>query len=377
MASDRDQQTPWGSDPYDPAAPDAGPTGPGSNPAPEAPDAAASGAATSTAGPTRRSVLRWGLGGVIALAAIGTASYGSISSTSAGRDLRSALTIIAPAAAGGGWDTVAREMQQAQRAEGIVNNTQVVNMPGAGGTIALGNLSVLEGQPGNLMVGGTGQLAATIKYGSAATYADVNPLAITVEEYDVVVVPGDSEFRTLGQLMDAWKADPRSIPWTGGGSFDQLVIAELAMAAGIDPQTMIYVNSDGGGESAAALMNGTAAAAASGYPDSIDQIESGRLRALALVAKERPAGIDLPTTVEQGYDVTLANWRLLVAPGGITDEDRAGLLEIIEETIATPQWREAITRYHWNENVVTGQELTDFLEREKQRIGELYKELGL
>lgn len=371
MASDRDQQTPWGSDPYDPAAPDAGPTGPGSNPAPEAPDAAA-----SEAGPTRRSVLRWGLGGVIALAAIGTASYGSISSASAGRDLRSALTIIAPAAAGGGWDTVAREMQQAQRAEGIVNNTQVVNMPGAGGTIALGNLSVLEGQPGNLMVGGTGQLAATIKYGSAATYADVNPLAITVEEYDVVVVPGDSEFRTLGQLMDAWKADPRSIPWTGGGSFDQLVIAELAMAAGIDPQTMIYVNSDGGGESAAALMNGTAAAA-SGYPDSIDQIESGRLRALALVAKERPAGIDLPTTVEQGYDVTLANWRLLVAPGGITDEDRAGLLEIIEETIATPQWREAITRYHWNENVVTGQELTDFLEREKQRIGELYKELGL
>ena len=81
--------------------------------------------------------------------------------------------------------------------------------------------------------------------------------------------------------------------------------------------------------------------------------------------------------MEQGYDVTLANWRLLVAPGGITDEDRAGLLEIIEETIATPQWREAITRYHWNENVVTGQELTDFLDREKRRIGELYEELGL
>ena len=117
MASDRDQQTPWGSDPYDPAAPDAGPTGPGSGPAPEAPDAAA-----SEAGPTRRSVLRWGLGGVIALAAIGTASYGSISSASAGRDLRSALTIIAPAAAGGGWDTAARSIQQVMTATGLAKS---------------------------------------------------------------------------------------------------------------------------------------------------------------------------------------------------------------------------------------------------------------
>lgn len=332
---------------------------------------------SSTHSPSRRQFLTYGLGGLVAAGAIGTATVGSIASASGGNDLRSSMTVIAPAAAGGGWDTVAREIQQAQRANGIVNNTQVVNVPGAGGTIALGNLEILEGKANNLMVGGTGQLAATIQYDSATTYADVNPLAVVVEEYDVVVVPGDSPYTSLKELTDAWAKNPGKVPWTGGGSFDQLVVTEMAISAGVSPKEMIYVSSDGGGESTQALLNGTAAAAASGYPDSIDQIESGRLRALAIVAKDPVAGVDIPTTVEQGLDVTLANWRLLVAPGGITDAEKSELESIVRETIATPQWREAIERYNWNENVVTGDELATFLDEEKTRIQGLYKELGL
>ena len=77
---------------------------------------------------------------------------------------------------------MARELQQAQKANGLVNNVQVVNMPGAGGTIALGNVSVLSGQANNLLVGGTGLLAATVQFDSAATLDDVTPLAVMVEE---------------------------------------------------------------------------------------------------------------------------------------------------------------------------------------------------
>ena len=327
--------------------------------------------------PNRRQFITYGIGGLIAAGAIGTAVTGSISSASGGNNLRSSMTIIAPAAAGGGWDTVAREMQQAQRANSIINNTQVVNMPGAGGTIALGNLSVLDGDANNLMVGGTGQLAATIQYDSATKYEDVNPLAVTVEEYDVIVVPADSPYETLDDLMKAWAQNPGDVPWTGGGSFDQLVVTEMAIAGGIKPADMIYVSSDGGGESTQALLNGTVAAAASGYPDSIDQIESGRLRALALVAEEPLEGSDIPTTVEQGYDVTLANWRILMAPGGITDDEKQELENIVLETIETPEWREAIERYNWNENVITGDELTQFIKDETERITALYKELGV
>lgn len=316
------------------------------------------------------------IGGVIAVAAIGVAALGSISSASAGQDITSSLTIVAPAAAGGGWDTVAREMQQAQRANGLTANVQVVNMPGAGGTIALGNMTRLEGRANTILVGGTGLLAATIQYGSAATLDDVTPLAVLFDEYDVIVVPADSPYETLDDLVAAWQADPGAVPWTGGGSFDQLVVTDLALAAGIDPVDTTYISSDGGGEAVAALLNGTAQAAAGGYPDNIDQIESGRLRALALIAEEPVAGIDISTAREQGYDVTLANWRMLAAPAAITDEETAQLTELIEDSVATPEWESAVGRYHWSEHFMVGPDVAAFLKTERERITRLYEEMG-
>lgn len=316
------------------------------------------------------------IGGVIAVAAIGVAAFGSISSASAGQDITSSLTIVAPAAAGGGWDTVAREMQQAQRANGLTANVQVVNMPGAGGTIALGNMTRFEGRANTILVGGTGLLAATIQYGSAATLDDVTPLAVLFDEYDVIVVPADSPYETLDDLVAAWQADPGAVPWTGGGSFDQLVVTDLALAAGIDPVDTTYISSDGGGEAVSALLNGTAQAAAGGYPDNIDQIESGRLRALALIAEEPVAGIDISTAREQGYDVTLANWRMLAAPAAITDEETAQLTELIEDSVATSEWESAVGRYHWSEHFMVGPDVAAFLKTERERITRLYEEMG-
>lgn len=317
------------------------------------------------------------IGGAITVAAVTVAAIGSITSAASGQEINASMTIIAPAAAGGGWDGVARELQQAQKANGLVNNVQVVNMPGAGGTIALGNVSVLSGQPNNLLVGGTGLLAATIQFGSAATLDDVTPLAVIVEEYDVIVVAADSPYETLDDLVEAWTEDPKSVPWTGGGSFDQLVVTDLALSAGIDPVDTTYISSDGGGEAIQALLNGTADAAAGGYPDNIDQIEAGRLRALALVAKEPIDGIDIPTAAEQGYDISLSNWRMLAAPSGLDDGDVEALTDLVVDSVATPEWQDAIDRYHWTERVITGDELQVFLDDEENRIRALYEEMGL
>ncbi|MEH3088841.1 MAG: tripartite tricarboxylate transporter substrate-binding protein [Microbacterium arborescens] len=317
------------------------------------------------------------IGGAVAATAIGIASAGSITSAATGQEISASMTIIAPAAAGGGWDGVARELQQAQKANGLVNNVQVVNMPGAGGTIALGNVSVLDGQPGNLLVGGTGLLAATIQFDSAAKLGDVTPLAVIVEEYDVIVVPADSPYETLDDLVTAWRADPKAIPWTGGGSFDQLVVTDLALTAGIDPMQTTYISSDGGGEAIQALLNGTAKAAAGGYPDNIDQIEAGRLRALALVSEEPIAGIDIPTAAEQGYDISLSNWRMLAAPSGLDDDDVQSLTQLVLDSVATPEWQDAIERYRWTERIITGDELRAFLDDEEDRITTLYEEMGL
>src|SRR5688500_20246703 len=73
------------------------------------------------------------------------------------------LTIMAPAAPGGGWDQTARAMQQALQQEGLVSNVQVVNVPGAGGTVGLAQFAnEKRGDPNNLIVGGYVMVGAII-----------------------------------------------------------------------------------------------------------------------------------------------------------------------------------------------------------------------
>jgi putative tricarboxylic transport membrane protein len=315
--------------------------------------------------------------GLVAALVIVMGVVSSVQRAGVSPDLRTKATLIAPAAAGGGWDLFMRQAQNAMRENDIASNIQVLNVPGAAGTIGLSNLERRHGEAGVAMVGGAGQVAGVEQLDSPVTLSDVTPIARVVEEYDVIVVPADSPFETLDDLITTWQDDPGSVPFTGGGSFDQLVMAELAIAAGIEPSEATYIPASGGGEVAQSLVTRTAAAAASGYADVKDQIEGGRLRALGLAAEERLDGVDIPTLEEQGYDVTFANWRAVFAPPGISDEEAEAIRAVFEEIVDTPEWREAVEVNEWTSVWLDGDELLEFLADEEARVAELYEELGL
>lgn len=312
---------------------------------------------------------------VIAALVVGTAVWQSVARGHQGTDIRSALTLIAPAGAGGGWDTFQREQQQAMRVNKLVNNVQVVNIPGAAGTIGLGKLSTMDGQPNVLMVSGAGLVAGVEQTGSAVSHDDVTMLGRVVEEYDVVVVPADSPYQSLEELVDAWTKSPGKIAWTGGGTFDQLVMTDLAITVGIEPSDLTYIPKSGGGEAVQALVTGTASAATSGYMDVADQIEAGRLRALGLAAPDRLDGVDIPTLPEQGYDVTLANFRVVAAPAGITPEQKQDLVDLLSESTQTPEWRDAIDRNKWSDVFLTGPEFDTWFADQEAQIAELVEVL--
>ena len=251
-----------------------------------------------------------------------------------------------------------------------------MNIPGAAGTIGLGQLSTMEGQANTMMVTGAGLVAGVAQLDSAVTHDDVRPIARVVEEYDVVVVPADSPYETIDELVEDWRANPAEVAWTGGGTFDQLVMTELALETGIDPSETTYIPKSGGGEATQALITGTADAATSGYMDVADQIEAGRLKALGMAAPERLEGVDIPTLTEQGYAVDLANWRAILAPPGITDEEFAELRTLLEESVATPEWQEAVERNKWTEVYLAGDEFDEFMASEQERIAALVEEIS-
>lgn len=310
---------------------------------------------------------------ITALAFMSAASSGGISTA------RSKLTLIAPAAPGGGWDGFGREAQAVMRSTGIVTNPQVVNIPGAGGTIGLSQFVQEVGREDLLMVTG-GVMVGAIELGNnPESFEDVTPIARLADDYAVMVVPADSPYQSLDDFLAAWLQDPGANSIGGGslGSIDHLLGGLLAQELGMDPRKVNYIAYSGGGEALNSLLAHTTAAGISGYNEVKDQIESGNLRALAISSEERLPGSDVPTFIEQGVDVSMSNWRGFVAPPGISDEARQELSLIIEELHAQQEWQDAVERNSWIDTYQVGQEFKQFIREEVATANSIVKELGL
>lgn len=310
---------------------------------------------------------------VAALAFINAAQSGGTSTA------RSKLTLIAPAAPGGGWDGFARESQQALRGAGIVNNPQVVNVPGAGGTIGLSQFVQTPGREDALLVTGGVMVGAIELADNPESMADVVPIARLADDYAALVVPADSPFQSLDDFLVAWKANPGANSIGGGslGSIDHLLSGLVAQKVGIDPTKVNYVAYSGGGEALTSLLSHTTAAGMSGYNEVSDQIEAGTLRALAISSPERLEGVDVPTFIEQGVDASMSNWRGVVAAPGISDEAKAVFVEIITEMHASDLWKESLERNNWTDTFSTGDEFAGFIKEEVATAKDIVKELGL
>lgn len=329
-----------------------------------------------------KAALRWTVA-VLCVGALVVAAGVDASRTGAGANARAKLTLIAPAAAGGGWDLVARESQQALRSDGIVNNVQVVNVPGAAGTIGLSQLSRLDGDPTTMMVTGTVMLGGIIRNDSPVDLSTMTPIARLAEDFEVITVQADSPFQTIDDFLQAWRADPAALPIGGGsaGGIDHMVAAQLALAAGVDPAEIRYAAYAGGGELTINLLStapGTPSVGISGYNDFRDLLIEGRLRPLMVVAPQRLEGLDAPTAEEAGYpEVDLVNWRGYVGPPGLDPGEQQELIDIVTEMVATEQWRSAIDRNRWDESFLTGDEFGAFLRTEQERIATILRDLGL
>jgi putative tricarboxylic transport membrane protein len=301
------------------------------------------------------------------------------------------IQIMAPAAPGGGWDTTAREVQQVLQS-GIVNQSvEVYNVEGAGGTIGLAQLvNDNKGDAHTLMMMGMVMIGAIATNQSAVTLDNVTPITRLTAEFEVVVVPKDSKYQTLQDLIDDFKADPGAVSWAGGsaGGTDHILVGLIAKAVGADPTAINYVPYSGGGEALAAILGGQVSAGVSGLGEWQDQIASGELRALAISGSTAASGdatpmatpssgLSIPTLKEQGVDIELANWRGIVAPPELSPEQRDCIVTVLQQMHDSQAWQDVLAKYGWQDYFMTGDEFAQFLPAERDRITGILKELGL
>jgi putative tricarboxylic transport membrane protein len=295
----------------------------------------------------------------------------------------SRVEIMAPADPGGGWDETARALQQSIRDSKLSGKgVEVYNVPGAGGTLGLSQLASKDkGDPHQLMVMGLVMLGAIETNKSSVHIDQTTPIATLTEEAEAIVVPAKSKFKTLADLMAALKADPGSVRWAGGsaGGTDQLLVGLLAKAAGADASKTKYVAYSGGGEAKTAILSGSVDAGVSGVSEFADQVEAGKMRALAVSGADAlPVGGEQTQSIKaQGFDVELTNWRGIVAPPGISDSERDAVVKWVEKVRSSPAWQANLKRFAWTDMHKSGPEFQTFLTSEQQRVQQLVGDLGL
>lgn len=290
------------------------------------------------------------------------------------------LKITAPAGPGGGWDSAARSLQQVMTGTGIAKNVQVVNVPGAGGTVGLAQfVNNGKGDGNQLMVMGITMVGAVLTNKSPVGLDAVTPIARMTGDPLVVVVPANSPHKSIKDLAAAVKADTAKVVWAGGsaGGADHILAGLVAKAAGGDAAKLNYVPFSGGGEALAEMLGGRVTAGVSGYNEFESQIKAGKLRALAVSTGKRIEGVDVPTLKEQGMDVEVVNWRGVVAGPGINAQQKTALSAAVTKALKSPEWAKISKARGWDDAYLDADAFAAFLKSDQQRVKDVLTSIGL
>lgn len=291
---------------------------------------------------------------------------------------------IAPSKPGGGFDMTCKLAQAGLKDHGLLDSPmRVTYMPGGIGAVAYNAIaSNRRGEPGTLIAFSGASLLnlALGKYGRYDENA-VQWLTTIGTDYGTLAVREDSPFKSLDDVIQALKKDPKSITVGGGGSIGGqgwAKIALLAKAAGVDPRELRYAAFEGGSEHYMALM-GKHVDLVTGSASEIRAQRGNKIRALVVYSEERLPGelADVPTAKEQGYDI---QWPL-IRGYYMGPEVKQEELDWWKAAFAKLQSSEEFQQYLQDRDVlplnVTGQALNDLVKKQVEDYRKLGEEFGL
>ena len=278
------------------------------------------------------------------------------------------LKMMIPANPGGGWDGTGRALGKAMQDAGTISTVQYENKGGAAGAIGLAQfVNAAKADPNALMVMGAVMIGGIITGKPPVSLTAATPIARLTSEYNVFVVPAASPFQSMKDVVEAVKKDPGSVKWGGGsrGSTEHIAAAMLAREIGVDATKINYVPFRGGGEAIAAILGGNVSIGGSGYSEFAQYIESGKMRPIGVTSATRLKNAPtVPTMKEQGFNVEIGNWRGVYGAPGITPAQRKALTDMLQKTVKSKGWMEAMEKNGWTDAWLAGPAFDEFVERE-------------
>ena len=277
------------------------------------------------------------------------------------------IKMMIPANPGGGWDGTGRALGKALIDAKVADTVTYENKGGAAGALGLAQfVNASKGDPNALMVMGAVMLGGIITGKPPVSITAATPIARLTTEYNVFVLPANSPFKTMADVVAQLKKDPGSVKWGGGsrGSTEHIAAAMIARAVGVDPAKINYVAFRGGGEATAAILGGNVTIGGSGYSEFSEYIKSGKMVPIGVTSATRLKGIDVPTLKEQGIAVEIGNWRGVYGAPGITPAQRKALTDMVIKATQSKAWQEDLVKNNWTPAVLSGDAFEKFVDND-------------
>jgi tripartite-type tricarboxylate transporter receptor subunit TctC len=315
----------------------------------------------------------------VALIAVGLAVSGLQTNVAAQGYPERPVRLLIAFPAGGTIDTLGRILAQ-KLTEAWGQNVVIENRPGAGGNI--GAAAAAKSPPdGYTLHLGAQTLAVNVTLQPSTEFdpvKDLEPIMLVATAQDVLLVPPNSPFRSVKELIDYAKAHPGELNYAslGTGTSGHLATVMFSELAGIKLQHVPYTSVS---QAATDVMSGRIAVFLPTLGGHLGNVAAGRMRALAVSGTTRATQLpDVPTFNELGVKfVDETSWYALFAPKGTRADIIAKVNADVERILAMPDVKEKGVTLGYRYIGGSPEKLAAFLKSEIAKWAEVAKSASL
>jgi putative tricarboxylic transport membrane protein len=293
------------------------------------------------------------------------------------------VEFIVPDSPGGGQDTTVRVLQKIlQESRSVTTPINVVNKPGGGGNLAYAYLNQFSGDAHHLAIATATMLTNHVLGLSTFSYSGFTPVAILYGEYIGLAVNADGPVRSGKDLIERLRNKPESITFAFGtslGNANHIAIALVAKAAGVDPRKLKVVIYKASIDATTALMGGHVDVVSTPTSTYAPVMPTGKVRIIGIAAPQRLNGqfAGAPTWKEQGVNVVVSGYRMLIAPNGVNAGQLAFWNEAFARVAGTEAWKKVLRENDWEDSYMNSAESRKYLDARYDEYRNILVELGL
>ena len=286
------------------------------------------------------------------------------------------ITLYIPFAAGGSMDASVRALAPGME-KALGQQIVLINKTGGTGTVALGILAGMKPDGYTLSSGTTSgifrvPLQRKVPYKPLASFTDIMAYAGVSSG---VVVKADSPFKTWQDLIEYARQHPGQVKYSTTGSGSPMHVA-MEVAAEVNGIKWIHIPYKGTMPSLTAVLGGHVQFSAAG-PKFVSMVQSGQMRALAVMTQERMEEFpDVPTLIELGVNYVNDTFFVIYAPAGLDPAITKKLEDAIAYAVDTPIFKQMAKNFAIVPMKMRSKEITKVLEEGWPKQIKIFQDLG-